>query len=150
PVVGAVYLPYFNSLYYAGEGLGAYKDGKRIQVSTREEMRRMSVSYGFPSRAKRNLNLYWEIFREVFEKVGSMRRPGAAAVDLCLLAEGVFDGLIEFELNPWDVVAGMVIVKEAGGIAELTKGLNNGTDVVAGTPNLFPYLWEVVKLKLGV
>jgi myo-inositol-1(or 4)-monophosphatase len=41
-------------------------------------------------------------------------------------------------------------VKEAGGIAELTKGLNNGTDVVAGTPNLFPYLWDVVKLKLGV
>jgi len=150
PAVGAVYLPYFNSLYYAGEGLGAYKDGKRIQVSTREEMRRMSVSYGFPSRAKRNLNLYWEIFKEVFKKVGSMRRPGAAAVDLCFLAEGVFDGLIEFELNPWDVVAGMVIVKEAGGIAELTKGLNNGTDVVAGTPNLFPYLWEVVKLKLGV
>jgi myo-inositol-1(or 4)-monophosphatase len=70
PVVGAVYLPYFNSLYYAGEGLGAYKDGKRIQVSTREEMRRMSVSYGFPSRAKRDLNLYWKVFKEVFEKVG--------------------------------------------------------------------------------
>ncbi len=150
PVAGAVYLPYFNSLYYAGEGLGAYKDGKRICVSTREEIRRMSVCYGFPSRAKRNLNLYWEIIREVFEKVGSMRRPGAAAVDLCFLAEGVFDGLVEFELNPWDVVAGVVIVKEAGGTVELTKGLKNSTDVVAGTPKLFPYLREVIKLKLGV
>ncbi|WP_448587350.1 inositol monophosphatase family protein [Thermocrinis sp.] len=150
PIVGAVYLPYFNSLYYAGEGLGAYKDGRSIHVSTRENLKRMSVSYGFPSRARRNLDLYWAVFREVFESVGSMRRPGAAAVDLCFLAEGVFDGLIEFELNPWDVVAGMVIVKEAGGLVELTNGLTNGTDVIAGSPYIFPYLAEVVKLKLGV
>jgi len=150
PIVGAVYLPYFNSLYYAGEGLGAYKDGRRIQVSNRSNLKRMAVCYGFPSRARRDLNLYWDIFKEVFEKVGSMRRPGAAAVDLCLLAEGVFDGLIEFELNPWDVVAGMVIVKEAGGITKLTKGLTNGTDVIAGSPYIFPYIEEVVKLKLGV
>ncbi|WP_448583635.1 inositol monophosphatase family protein [Thermocrinis sp.] len=150
PIVGAVYLPYFNSLYYAGESLGAYKDGKRIYISKRDTLKKMSVSYGFPSRAKRDLNLYWEIFKDVFEKVGSMRRPGAAAVDLCFLAEGIFDGLIEFELNPWDVVAGMVIVKEAGGMVKLTKGLTNGTDVIAGSPYIFPYLEEVVKLKLGV
>ncbi len=150
PIVGAVYLPSFNNLYYAAEGLGAYKDGKRIYVSTRDIFKRMSVSYGFPSRAKRELNLYWEIFREVFDKVGSMRRPGAAAVDLCFLAEGIFDGLIEFELNPWDVVAGTVIVKEAGGMVKLTKGLTNGTDVIAGSSYIFPYLEEVVKLKLRV
>ncbi len=148
PIVGAVYLPYFNTLYWAGKGMGAYKDGVRLHVSARDSSKRCSVAYGFPSRAKRDLRIYWDIFREVFDKVGSMRRPGAAAVDLCFLAEGVFDGLVEFELNPWDVCAGMVIVKEAGGLVELTKGMTKGTDVLAGTPYIFPFLKEVLNLYL--
>ncbi len=148
PVVGAIYLPYFNTLYWAGKGMGAYKDGVRLYVSTRNIIERCSVAYGFPSRAERDLKVYWDIFRGMFDKVGSMRRPGAAAVDLCFLAEGVFDGLVEFELNPWDVCAGMVIVKEAGALVELTKGMSRGTDILAGTPYIFPFLKEVVNLYL--
>ncbi|ADC89694.1 inositol monophosphatase [Thermocrinis albus DSM 14484] len=143
PVVGAVYLPYTNNLYWAAKGLGAYKDGREIHVSYRKELKKCAVAYGFPSRARRNLDFYWKILKEIFDKVGSMRRPGAAAVDLCFLAEGIFDGLVEFELNPWDVAAGLLIVKEAGGMVELSKGLREGTDVVAGTPYLFPFLRDV-------
>ena len=115
PVVGAVYLPYFDHLYWAGKGLGAYKNGRRIKVSQTSEVRFSVVAYGFPSRARRDLEVYWRIFREVFDKVAAMRRPGAAAVDLCFVAEGVFEGLLEFELHPWDINAGAVILKEAGG-----------------------------------
>ena len=148
PIVGAVYLPYFNTLYWGAKGLGAYKDGNRIYVSNRSPLKRCSVAYGFPSRSKRDLNIYWNIFRTIFDKVGSMRRPGAAAIDLCFLAEGVFDGLVEFELNPWDVCAGIVIVKEAGGIVDLTKGMMKGTDVVAGTKEVFSFIKETVNLYI--
>ncbi|MGC8852443.1 MAG: inositol monophosphatase family protein [Hydrogenobacter sp.] len=144
PIVGAIYLPYFDSLYWAYKGGGAYKNRNRIEVSKRVQVKSFYIAYGFPSRAKRNLNIYWKIFRELFEKVGAMRRPGAAAVDLCFTAEGIFDGIVEFELNPWDVCAGIVIVQEAGVIVFLTKGLSKGTDVIAGTPNSYPHIEDVV------
>ncbi|SHK24769.1 inositol monophosphatase family protein [Thermocrinis minervae] len=149
PILGCVYLPYFDNLYWACKGEGAYKNGKRIQVKQKENLKHCFVAYGFPSRAKRNLSIYWEIFRDIFDKVSAMRRPGAAAVDLCLLAEGVFDGLAEFELNPWDVCAGMVIVQEAGGEVWLSKGLALRTDIVAGNKTAFSYIKDVIYLKLG-
>jgi len=150
PIVGAVYLPYFNTLYWAYEGGGAYKDGNRISVSQRSNLRRLFLAYGYPSRSKRDINLYWNTVKELFDKVGAMRRPGAAAVDLCFVAEGIFDGLVEFELNPWDVCAGIVIVKEAGGEVYLTKGLEKGTDVIAESKYAFPYLQSAVRYNLGV
>ncbi len=148
PLVGAVYLPVFDSLYWAMEGGGAFKNGKPIRVRQKSQLKQCYVAYGYPSRAKRNINSYWNIFREVFDKVGAMRRPGAAAVDLCLLAEGVFDGLLEFELNPWDVVAGSLIAKEAGAKVALTKGFSTATDVYAGNELCFPFIEEVIKLNL--
>ncbi|MEJ5338770.1 MAG: inositol monophosphatase family protein [Aquificaceae bacterium] len=148
PLVGAVYLPVFDSLYWAVDSGGAFKNGKPIGVKQKGQLKQCYVAYGYPSRAKRDLNSYWNIFREVFDKVGAMRRPGAAAVDLCLLAEGVFDGLLEFELNPWDVVAGSLIAKEAGARVALTKGFSMGTDVYAGNEMCFTFIEKVLKLNL--
>ncbi len=148
PLVGAVYLPIFDSLYWAMEGCGAYKNGRPLKIRHKAKLKECYVAYGYPSRAKRDLGSYWSIFREVFDKVGAMRRPGAAAVDLCLLAEGVFDGLLEFELNPWDVVAGSLIAKEAGARVALTKGFSMGTDIYAGNHTCFPFIQEVIKLNL--
>lgn len=148
PIVGAVYMPLYDTLYWAYKGGGAYKNGKSIEVSKKTQVKSFFVAYGFPSRAKRNLDIYWNIFKELFEKVGAMRRPGAAAIDLCFTAEGIFDGMIEFELNPWDVCAGILIVEEAGGKAHLTKGLTKGTDVIAGTLTAYPYIENTVKSKL--
>jgi len=148
PVVGAVYLPYFDDLYWAAKGSGAFKNGKPIRVSGTSEVKYSVVAYGFPSRAVRDLDSYWLIFKEVFDKVAAMRRPGAAAVDLCLLAEGVFEGLIEFELHPWDINAGVVILKEAGGSC---KVMENGIkrDIVASNGRIQGFLEEVVGRVLG-
>ena len=143
PVVGAVYLPAFNSLYWAGKGLGAYKDGKPIRVSQTSDVRFSVVAYGFPSRAKRELDTYWFIFEDVFDKVAAMRRPGAAAVDLCFVAEGVFEGLMEFELHPWDINAGIVILKEAGGNYRVMEN-NSKRDIVASNGRIQGFLEEVV------
>ncbi len=143
PVAGAVYLPYFDTLYWAGRGLGAYKNGRRIRVSSTSEVKFSVIAYGFPSRARRNLEVYWRIFKEVFESVAAMRRPGAAAVDLCFVAEGIFEGLLEFELRPWDVSAGAVILEEAGGTCKLMKG-NFSVDVVASNGRIQNFLEGVV------
>lgn len=148
PVVGAVYLPAFDDLYWAVDGGGAYKNGRQIRIGRKDQLRKCYVAYGYPSRAKRDLNSYWNIVREVFDKVGAMRRPGAAAVDLCLLAEGVFDGLLEFELNPWDVVAGSLIARESGARVSLSKGFTVGTDVYAGEELCFAFVEKVIKLNL--
>lgn len=150
PIVGAVYLPYFDTLYWAVKGRGAYKNGRIIRVSQREQVKHFYIAYGYPSRARRDLNVYWRIIRDLFEKVGAMRRPGAAAVDLCFVAEGIFDGLVEFELNPWDVCAGMLLVQEAGGRVYLTKGLSKGTDVIAASLKAFPHIENAVKSNIGV
>ncbi|RMH80975.1 MAG: inositol monophosphatase [Acidobacteria bacterium] len=148
PLVGAVYLPFFDSLYWAMKGGGAYKNGRRIWIREKEGLKQCFVAYGYPSRAKRDLDSYWRIFKEVFDKVGAMRRPGAAAVDLCFLAEGVFDGLLEFELNPWDVVAGTLIAQEAGARVSLSKGFSMGTDVYAGNSLCFPFIEQIIKQNL--
>ncbi|NPB07465.1 MAG: inositol monophosphatase, partial [Aquificae bacterium] len=115
PVAGAVYLPYFDHLYWACKGCGAYKNGEPIRVSDNRSLKHASVAYGFPSRSRRDVRLYLEALREVFTAVGSVRRPGAAAVDMCMVAEGIFDGMMEFEMKAWDVCASLVILSEAGG-----------------------------------
>ena len=148
PIAGAVYLPAFNSLYWAGKGKGAFKDGKPIKVSPTSRERLSVVAYGFPSRARRNLDLYWSIFKEVFDKVAAMRRPGAAAVDLCFLAEGIFEGLMEFELHPWDINAGIVILKEAGGIFKIMEE-GKKRDIVASNGKIQDFLEGVVRKHLG-
>ncbi|RLJ70028.1 myo-inositol-1(or 4)-monophosphatase [Hydrogenivirga caldilitoris] len=143
PIAGAVYLPAFNSMYWAGKDMGAFKDGKTIRVSNTSDVKFSVVAYGFPSRAKRELDTYWLIFKEVFDKVAAMRRPGAAAVDLCFVAEGIFEGLIEFELHPWDITAGIVILKEAGGNYKmLEKGLKR--DIIASNGKIQNFLEGIV------
>lgn len=151
PLVGAVYLPYWGNLYYASIGSGAFKDGKPIKVNAnKKELKKCFFCCGFPSRAKRNLNLYCEIMLRIFGKVASLRRPGASAVDLVYVAEGIFDGTFEFELKLWDVAAGSLIVREAGGKVEW---LNFNTtdwrlDLVASVPQFFDEIKAEVERHL--
>jgi len=151
PLVGAVYLPYFDQLYYASRGGGAFKNGNPLRVNqNKTSLRQCFYSYGFPSRAKRDLNLYCDIVLEVFKKVASLRRPGAAAADLAYVAEGVFDGTFEFELKLWDVAAGSLLVEESGGkIAWLNFSTEKWTvDIVASVPQFFNEIKRIITAKL--
>jgi len=139
PLVGSIYLPYFGDLYYAYQKGGAYKNGKLIKVNKKKDLKKCFFTYGFPSRAQRNLETYCEIMLDIFKKVASLRRPGAAAVDLAYIAEGIFDGTFEFELKLWDVAAGTLLIEEAGGKVEW---LNFDPtlwklDIVASIPEFF-------------
>lgn len=150
PLVGAVYLPFYDSLYWAIKNQGAFKDGKRLKVSSRSPISRCSVVYGFPSRARRDVNMYLKIIREIFARVGSVRRLGAASVDLCLVAEGVFDGFIEFELRPWDVAAGVLISSEAGAKVWLPEGFSSSLDLCVGSELCFEFIKSVMQERFEI
>ena len=114
-IFGAVYDPMLDELYTAEKGIGAALNGKKITVSAINDLGRGLLATGFPYdlRASRDNNL--DFFSEFSLKAQAIRRAGSAALDLCYIASGRFDGYWEMKLRPWDVAAGALIVGEAGG-----------------------------------
>lgn len=113
-IMGAVYNPMMNELFFAEKGKGAYLNDKKISVSTKSDFDRAFLVTGFPyhfPEGKNPLNA----FHRIVTKGLPVRRLGSAALDLCWVACGRFDGFWEFNLNPWDIAAGYLIVEEAGG-----------------------------------
>jgi len=115
-VLGVVYDPVHDELFYAEKGKGAYLNGKSISVSKRKSLSQAFLATGFPFKYKNLLPIYLETFHNIFFKAVGIRRAGSAALDLCYTACGRFDGFWEFKLKPWDIAAGSLILKEAGGV----------------------------------
>lgn len=114
-VFGAVYDPMMDELYIAERGRGAELNGKKIRVSEVDDLGKGLLATGFPYdlRSSRDNNL--DFFSRFSLKAQAIRRAGSAALDLCYIASGRFDGYWEMKLRPWDVAAGSLIVAEAGG-----------------------------------
>lgn len=114
-VFGAVYDPMMDELYTAERGRGAELNGKKIRVSAIDDLGKGLLATGFPYdlRSSRDNNL--DFFSRFSLKAQAIRRAGSAALDLCYIASGRFDGYWEMKLRPWDVAAGSLIVAEAGG-----------------------------------
>lgn len=113
-VAGVVYEPTRDELFSAVQGKGAFLNGQAISVSNRKTVIESLISTGFPySQDGKKKNL--EYFKKMLGKSQAVRRPGAAALDLCYVACGRVDGFWEFGLQPWDTAAGKLIVEEAGG-----------------------------------
>ena len=113
-IAGVVYDPTRNELFSAEKGNGAYLNGQRIQVSKISRLAESLVATGFPSHKRhKNPNIYF--YHQITLRTHGVRRAGSAALDLCCVACGRFDGFWEFNLNPWDTAAGVLIVEEAGG-----------------------------------
>jgi myo-inositol-1(or 4)-monophosphatase len=132
PIVGAVFNPISNELFTAARGEGAYLNANRIHVSRVEALAHCLVSTGFPTDQRKqsaNINYYWEFTLHSH----GVRRDGSAALDLCSVACGRFDGFWEFGLNSWDSAAGTLIVREAGGTV---TGLS-GQPYHPGDPEVF-------------
>jgi myo-inositol-1(or 4)-monophosphatase len=115
PVVGVVHAPLLARTYCAARGVGAFRDERPLRVSTRAPEQAI-VATGFPFRHKDILGRYERMLGAALRDFEDLRRAGAASLDLCWTAEGVFDGYFELSLGPWDVAAGGVIVREAGGV----------------------------------
>ena len=113
-IAGVVYDPTREELFTAERGKGAQLNGKPIQVSKTAQLRECLLATGFPSHKRhKNPNIFF--YHQITLRTHGVRRPGSAALDLCNVASGRFDGFWEFNLNPWDTAAGTLIVEEAGG-----------------------------------
>ena len=113
-VAGVVYDPTRDELFSAEQGKGAQLNGEKIQVSQIATLSECLVATGFPSHKRhKNPNIYF--YHQITLRTHGVRRAGSAALDLCCVASGRFDGFWEFNLNPWDTAAGVLIVEEAGG-----------------------------------
>jgi myo-inositol-1(or 4)-monophosphatase len=147
PTVGVVHAPLLSRTYAARKGGGAFRDERRIHVSDRRPEQAI-VATGFPFRRKELLPVYEPAFAAALHRFEDIRRVGGASLDLCWTAEGVFDGYFELRLGPWDVAAGGLIVREAGGVVTDWSGdqsawLTSG-DIVAGPPDVHAALAEIV------
>jgi myo-inositol-1(or 4)-monophosphatase len=113
-VAGVVYQPIHDELFMAEKGKGAYLNGRPIHVSRTDMLQEALLATGFPSH-KRHANPNIHFYQQLTLRSHGVRRAGAAAMDLCYTAAGRVDAYWEFNLNPWDTAAGVLLVREAGG-----------------------------------
>jgi len=123
-VVAAVVLdPPGENLFTAALGSGARWNGRPMAASAQPGLAGAFLATGYPFRAHATLDVYLRVFREVFLAAKAIRRCGSAALDLAYTAAGVYDGFFEFRLSPWDIGAGVLLVREAGGtVTDLDGG----------------------------
>ncbi len=155
PKYAIVYNPILNELYYAKKGEGAYKNGQKIMVSCQDDFQRSLIATGFPySSAENEKDLKWVVNKlsHILPRCQDIRRLGSAALDLCYVAEGKYEGFYEINLKPWDVSAGMLIVKEAGGIISDAYGNNfnmfEDRCIVASNGLIHEELIEIISRKV--
>jgi myo-inositol-1(or 4)-monophosphatase len=115
PVVGAVFDPNRNELFTAERGVGAWRNGERLQVSSTTVLSEAVLVTGFPYDIRERLDDLVGLFAAFLAHARAVRRLGSAAIDLCWTAAGRMDGFWEESLKPWDVMAGALILQEAGG-----------------------------------
>jgi myo-inositol-1(or 4)-monophosphatase len=142
-----VYDPARNDLFFASRGRGAYLNDRRLRVSKRTRMAEALIGTGFPFRKGDNFKRYVKMFEEVMQNCAGLRRPGAAALDLCYVAAGWYDGFFEMGLSPWDVAAGSLMIAEAGGLIGNFTGEADylyQREVVAGTPKVYGQLVQIL------
>jgi myo-inositol-1(or 4)-monophosphatase len=120
-IAGVIFDPTRNELFAAERGSGASLNGSAIHVSKTKKLVESLVATGFPSH-KRHKNPNIHYYHQITLRSHGVRRAGSAALDLCSVASGRVDGFWEFNLNPWDTAAGVLLVEEAGGIVTDMRG----------------------------
>jgi myo-inositol-1(or 4)-monophosphatase len=146
-VAGVVYNPAMDELYTVEKGKGAFMNDRRLRVSGRKNLIDCVFSTGTPTMTATVHDKFLGEVRTVMNKVASFRRIGAAALDLCWVASGRFDGFWERNLHAWDMAAGLLMVREAGGFV---TDINGGTDmfgthsIVAANTHMHKPLLELV------
>jgi len=149
--VGVIYDPNRQEIFTAMRGQGAQVDGHRIRVSSRKELDGALIGTGFPYRSQEHLHQYMGMLEDVLRHSAGIRRPGAAALDLASVATGRLDGFWEFGLKEWDIAAGSLLIREAGGLISELQG--NGDyfesgNIVTGCPKIHDALKKLLSPHL--
>ena len=143
-----VYSPVNGEMFWAEKGVGAYVNDKRLRVSARRELKDALFATGIPFAVGSGAQRlgFARTLGTLMPQVAGIRRFGSAALDLAWVAAGRYDGYWETGIKPWDIAAGMLIVREAGGYATDAEGNDEIADtVVAANPHMHPKLLEVVR-----
>ncbi|HTV45344.1 MAG TPA: inositol monophosphatase family protein [Stellaceae bacterium] len=147
-VAGLVYDPTRDEMYSAEKGLGAYVNDRRLRVSARRRLGEAVVATGIPTHRGTAHDPYLAGLSAVMGATSGVRRMGAAALDLAYVAAGRYEGFWEFGLKPWDIAAGLLLVREAGGyVSDLSGGhamMTNG-DVLAANDHLHLALAALIR-----
>jgi myo-inositol-1(or 4)-monophosphatase len=147
-VAGVIYNPATDEMYTAERGKGAFLNDRRIRVAARQRLVEAVVACALPHYGRGDLALFRGEFAAVQEKVAGLRRFGAAALDLAWVAAGRLDSYWERDLSPWDMAAGILLVREAGGFVSDADGgeamLSKG-HIVAGNETMHRELLRLLK-----
>jgi myo-inositol-1(or 4)-monophosphatase len=147
-VAGVIYNPATDELFTGERGKGAFLNDQRLRVAARQRLTDALIACGLPHHGKGDLALFRSEFAEVQDKVAGLRRFGAAALDLAWVAAGRLDAYWERDISPWDIAAGLLLVREAGGYV---TDLDGGEDmfvkgqVIAGNETMHRDLLRLVK-----
>ncbi|MCS6988860.1 MAG: inositol monophosphatase [Chloroherpetonaceae bacterium] len=150
---GAIYHPIAKELFSAERGGGAYFNNRRTRVSRNHKSHHLLLATGFPYRMYEHLDNYLALFKDMLLNTAGLRRPGSAALDLAYTACGRFDGFWEYNLNAWDIAAGALIVKEAGGMVTDFKGDGNflkSGHIIASNGKIHAFMLEIVQRHFGL
>ncbi|HIE77420.1 MAG TPA: inositol monophosphatase [Candidatus Thioglobus sp.] len=142
-----VYDPFKEELFTASKGGGAFLNDQRIRVTDTHGLEDTLIGTGFPFKSPQHLDAYLDMFKAIHPKVSGIRRAGSAALDLAYLAAGRLDGFWEIGLNIWDIAAGSLLVKEAGGFIGDFSGREKFLDtgnVVAGNQSVYKELLKTI------
>ena len=147
-----IYNPIHDELFTATRGGGAHLNDRRLRIAQRKDLDGALLGTGFPFRDFSYLDTYLATFKAFMLKTAGIRRPGSAALDLAYVAAGRYDGFWEFNLKPWDLAAGALLVQEAGGVATDFTGdqgfLENG-NIVAGNLRVHAQMLHIISQEIN-
>ncbi len=150
PTQAVVLDPNRNELFTATKGAGAYLNDRRIRVSKVDKLEGSLIGTGFPFKVIDRVDDYLRMLKNVMQATSGVRRPGAAALDLAYVACGRLDGFWERGLSPWDMCAGVLLIREAGGLVadfEGDEGYMESGEIVAANSKLFAALLKTLQAK---
>jgi len=142
-----VYDPLKQELFTASKGKGALLNNRKIRVSNKKTLDGALLGTGFPFNDEAAMTSFIESFKALFPTVAGIRRAGVASLDLAYVASGRLDGFWEFNLKPWDIAAGALLVQEAGGIStELTGGVDymQSGNIISANPKMVKAMLKVL------
>ncbi len=145
-----VFDPIRDEMFTATRGSGAYLNKERIRVSQRTELDGAILATAFPFRKREHMPVYMEMFNEIWEQAEDFRRAGTASLDLAWTAAGRVDGYFEIGLKPWDVSAGALLVREAGGVVNDFAGkddVENSDSILAASYKMMTELRRIIEPK---
>jgi myo-inositol-1(or 4)-monophosphatase len=147
PILALVDCPVLQERFTAQKGKGAWLNGTKISVAQNHKLQDSLIATGFPYHEFREMEPYIEVLQKLMKETRGLRRMGSAAIDLAYTACGRFDGFFELNLSPWDIAAGILLVREAGGVVSDFKGgeeLIFGTQILAGSQLVYPQLQGII------